>query len=134
MIRSIVVAIKPGVPAQPLLDLATSVVGKDASLHLLSLVPVGVNDDERQRLHNAEEGLAALQSDLRERGWNADATVHLSSMGLGGHLVGVAEELGADLIVLGFSKRSRVGKALIGSDAQAVLLQATCPVLAARLP
>jgi nucleotide-binding universal stress UspA family protein len=46
----------------------------------------------------------------------------------------VIEEIHADLAVIGVRSRSRVGKALLGSDAQTVILQAACPVLAVRSP
>lgn len=44
----------------------------------------------------------------------------------------VAREDSADLIVIGIRRRSRVGKLLLGSDAQTILLEASCPVLAVR--
>ena len=36
----------------------------------------------------------------------------------------------ADLIVIGYRKRSSVGKALLGSQAQEIMMGAPCPVLA----
>jgi nucleotide-binding universal stress UspA family protein len=44
----------------------------------------------------------------------------------------VADEVGADLLVVGIHRRSPVGKVLLGSNAQRILLNATCPVLAVR--
>jgi nucleotide-binding universal stress UspA family protein len=44
----------------------------------------------------------------------------------------VAEEVDAELLVVGMHRRSPVGKALLGSNAQRILLSATCPVLAVR--
>jgi nucleotide-binding universal stress UspA family protein len=44
----------------------------------------------------------------------------------------IAEEIGAELIVVGLHRLSPVRKALLGSTAQRVLLEATCPVLAVR--
>ena len=44
----------------------------------------------------------------------------------------VAEEEQARLIVVGLRRRSPVGKALLGSTAQTVILSATCPVLSVR--
>lgn len=49
-------------------------------------------------------------------------------------LVSVAEETNADLIVIGLRRRSPVGKLLLGSNAQEVLLNAECPVLAVKAP
>ena len=42
------------------------------------------------------------------------------------------EEIDAELIVVGLHRLSPVRKALLGSTAQRVLLEATCPVLAVR--
>jgi nucleotide-binding universal stress UspA family protein len=47
-------------------------------------------------------------------------------------VVGVAEEVDADLIVIGMRRRTAVGKFLLGSTAQRILLEATCPVLAVK--
>jgi nucleotide-binding universal stress UspA family protein len=51
----------------------------------------------------------------------------------GDAVLGVAEEVGAELLVVGIHRRSPVGKALLGSNAQRILLNATCPVLAVRV-
>lgn len=47
-------------------------------------------------------------------------------------LMQVAEQLDAELIVIGLRRRSPVGKLILGSNAQRVLLDATCPVLAVK--
>ncbi|MDQ0093110.1 universal stress protein [Paeniglutamicibacter psychrophenolicus] len=39
------------------------------------------------------------------------------------------QELNATLIVLGLRRRSRVGKLIMGSHAQRILIEADCPVL-----
>ena len=44
----------------------------------------------------------------------------------------VAESERASLIVIGLRRRSPVGKLLLGSVAQTILLQANCPVLAVK--
>jgi nucleotide-binding universal stress UspA family protein len=49
-------------------------------------------------------------------------------------LVRTAETTNADFIVIGLRRRSPVGKLLLGSNAQKVLLDAACPVLAVKAP
>jgi nucleotide-binding universal stress UspA family protein len=68
-------------------------------------------------------GDSGVEHDLRvlERG-------HDASDGL----ADVAEEVAADLIVIGLRRRSPVGKLILGSNAQRVLLDAPCPVLTVK--
>ncbi len=47
-------------------------------------------------------------------------------------VVQVAQRLDAAMIVLGLRQRTPVGKMLLGSTAQRILLDATCPVLAVK--
>lgn len=87
----------------------------------------------------------ALLDDDPEPGYVAEVRAALSDSGLehelrvlerGGdasdELVGVAEELDAELIVIGLRRRSPVGKLILGSNAQRVLLDAPCPVLTVK--
>jgi nucleotide-binding universal stress UspA family protein len=47
-------------------------------------------------------------------------------------LVSVIEETGAELLVIGLRRRSAVGKFVMGSNAQRILLEVDCPVLAVK--
>lgn len=48
------------------------------------------------------------------------------------NLIAVAEETGANFIVIGLRRRSKVGKLILGAHAQRILLDAACPVLAVK--
>jgi len=47
-------------------------------------------------------------------------------------LIGIAESMDAELIVIGLRRRTPVGKLILGSNAQRILLDARCPVLAVK--
>jgi nucleotide-binding universal stress UspA family protein len=49
------------------------------------------------------------------------------------HVLEVAEETGAELIVIGLRRRTAVGKLILGGSAQRILLDASVPVLAVKL-
>ena len=78
----------------------------------------GYADDVRTRLDEA-----GLQHDVR-----------LTSRGrdVADDIISAATEGDADLIVIGLRRRSPVGKLLLGSNAQRILLDAPCPVLAVK--
>ncbi len=47
-------------------------------------------------------------------------------------LITAAEDADAEMIVIGVRHRTAVGKLLMGSVAQRVILEATCPVLSVK--
>jgi nucleotide-binding universal stress UspA family protein len=47
-------------------------------------------------------------------------------------LINLADDVDAELIVIGLRRRSPVGKLILGSNAQRVLLDARCPVLSVK--
>lgn len=128
-----VVGLKPEEDPRPLIELAQSVVDAGAAIHLLSLVRVTTGEDERQHVQKERARVERLAEEVTAAGFEGEGHVDMIAVAAGAEIVRIAERLGADLIVIGLGKRSRVGKALLGSDAQRVLLSAHCPVLSARL-
>ena len=47
-------------------------------------------------------------------------------------VLAAADEHRADLVVIGLRRRTPVGKLILGSNSQRILLEATCPVLAVK--
>ena len=77
--------------------------------------------------------LARLSQELADTGITVDVR---RSMGadVGDQVLSVAEDVAADLVVIGLRRRSPVGKLLMGSVAQRILLGADCAVLAVKPP
>ena len=75
--------------------------------------------------------LARLTDELAGSGIQVDVR---RSMGadVGDQVLEVADEVSADLIVIGLRRRSPVGKLLMGSVAQRILLGAECAVTAVK--
>ncbi|WP_413449845.1 universal stress protein [Georgenia phoenicis] len=73
---------------------------------------------------------------LRDRLDDAEVAYDVRQLGRGNDvatdLVETAEETRAELIVIGLRRRSPVGKLILGSNAQRILLDAPCPVLAVK--
>lgn len=79
----------------------------------------------------AETDIVSLLDDLRARGVDVEVQREMVP-DVADAVVSAAEAAGADLVVVGVRPRSPVGKALLGSVAQRVILDAHCPVLAVR--
>jgi nucleotide-binding universal stress UspA family protein len=81
-----------------------------------------------------EDRVALEQLESRLRGEGIEVVVRDFARGKdpAEDLVDVAEQEQAALVVIGLRRRSPVGKLLMGSTAQKVLLEAACPVLAVK--
>lgn len=76
--------------------------------------------------------MAALEARLAASGVEHEIRQFTSSQLASDDVLEAAEKVDADLIVIGVRRRSPVGKMLMGSDAQRILLQADCNVLAVK--
>jgi nucleotide-binding universal stress UspA family protein len=81
-----------------------------------------------------DESLGTVHDLLHETGVEHEVRQLVRGSDPSEDLIAVAEEVDADLIVIGLRRRSPVGKLIMGSNAQAILLDAACPVLAVKAP
>jgi nucleotide-binding universal stress UspA family protein len=75
---------------------------------------------------------AGLANELAASGLSYEVKTAADTHDSAEELIRTAETTGADFIVIGLRRRSPVGKLLLGSNAQRVLLDAACPVLAVK--
>ncbi len=80
----------------------------------------------------AETDLGDATRLLEESGVDYDVRQLTRGFEAAEDLVSVAESNDAELIVIGLRRRTPVGKLILGSNAQRVLLDAHCPVLAVK--
>jgi len=87
---------------------------------------------ERQDMNQAQRGLEYAEALFKEN--NISCKTHLLIRGLssGEDMVEFAEENNIDEIIVGVKRRSKVGKLLMGSTAQYVILNAHCPVVTVK--
>jgi nucleotide-binding universal stress UspA family protein len=87
-------------------------------------------DEKEAAQHEAE--LAQVRARLEAEGIAHEVRPLVRGNEPAEDLVAVAEELDAELIVIGLRRRTPVGKLIMGSNAQRILLDAPCPVLAVK--
>ena len=94
----------------------------------------GGQDFDAGEARRFEAELAAVQEQLDEAGVEHEVRQLVRGNEPAHDLIEVAEEVNADFIVIGLRRRTPVGKLILGSNAQRILLDASCPVLAVKAP
>ncbi len=79
-----------------------------------------------------EAELVDVQERLRAGGRHVEVRQLVRGNDPAEDLIAVAEESHAECIVIGLRRRTPVGKLILGSNAQRILLDASCPVLAVK--
>ncbi|HYO40143.1 MAG TPA: universal stress protein [Nocardioidaceae bacterium] len=109
---------------------------EEAQLRNARLVVVnshrGSRDLDRSDTVSSEEDLAAIRQELRDDGVDHEVRQLVQGLDPADDLVNVANDVQAELLVIGLRRRTPVGKLILGSNAQRVLLDAPCPVLAVK--
>lgn len=85
--------------------------------------------DERYTL---EDQLVALEQRIKEAGVRYDLVHGVHGREAHEEILDAAARHRAELVVIGLRRRSPVGKLIMGSTAQRILLDAACPVLAVK--
>ena len=92
----------------------------------------GGRDFDADEEIRSEAELDAVRKDLDDAGIEAEVRQLVRGQDVADDLIAVAEEVAADFIVIGLRRRTPVGKLILGSNAQRILLDAQCPVLAVK--
>ncbi|HSL60423.1 MAG TPA: universal stress protein [Desulfotignum sp.] len=103
----------------------------DGQVVVVTSMKGGVNTDQRE-VQEVEENLRQAKMFLDEKKIPCETHLLIRGMEPGEDIVGFAKDTGAEEIIIGVKSRSKVGKLLFGSTAQAVILQAHCPVVTVK--
>jgi nucleotide-binding universal stress UspA family protein len=128
----IVVGYVPKPEGQAALELSVT----EAAMRESSLVVVNSHRGAREfrsgDAAGSEPELSDVRSQLEAAGVQHEIRELVRGLDPAEDLLKVAEEVSADLIIIGLRRRSPVGKLILGSNAQRILLDAPCPVLAVK--
>jgi nucleotide-binding universal stress UspA family protein len=109
---------------------------EEARLRQLRLVVVnshrGGREFGRDDAIESESQLDEVKRELDGAGVEYEVRQLVRGLDPAEDLVNVAKEVEAEFIVIGLRRRSPVGKLILGSNAQRVLLDSPCPVLAVK--
>jgi nucleotide-binding universal stress UspA family protein len=89
-------------------------------------------ESEQQSIEDAERGLEWAKSMFTDNGISCKTHLLIRGMAPGEDIVEFGRENSVDEIIVGVKRRSKVGKLLMGSTAQFVILHATCPVVSVK--
>ena len=113
---------------------------ESASLLIVRAVPMSSGENtsaargKARDMQAERDRMAALVETATQRGIAATGQVEVidHSASVSEAVIALADREEVDLLVVGVRRRSPVGKAVLGSDAQDILLNANCPVLAVK--
>ena len=92
----------------------------------------GGRDFDGEEARRFDELLGRVQQELDERGVEHEVRTLVRGNDPSEDLIEAAEDSNAEFIVIGLRRRTPVGKLILGSNAQRILLDASCPVLAVK--
>lgn len=109
---------------------------EEAQLRHAKLVVVnshrGGREFDREDALESEAQLQEVRDELSAAGVEHEIRQLVRGMDPAEDLINVATDVSAEFIVIGLRRRTPVGKLILGSNAQRILLDAPCPVLAVK--
>lgn len=102
-----------------------------ASVEVVTSMQKGT-ESEKKDIEQAERGLDYAKSLFEEAGISCNTHLLIRGLSAGEDLIEFAKENQIGEIVVGVKRRSKVGKLLMGSTAQYVILKADCPVVTVK--
>ncbi|HEY3437459.1 MAG TPA: universal stress protein [Actinotalea sp.] len=112
--------------------LAHAVVEAGAHKQDLVVVNVSATSDPPEKTFATEKELAHVDGTLSRSGVPFTIRQLVRGRDAAEEIVELAAEIDAGLIVIGLHHRTPVGKLLLGSNSQQILLDAACPVVAVK--
>jgi nucleotide-binding universal stress UspA family protein len=114
--------------------LATAI--EEAKLRGSRLVVVnshrGGSDYDNSESSKDDQEMASVRATVEKSGIDFEIRQLVRGFEPAEDLISIAEASSAELLVIGLRRRTPVGKLILGSNAQRVLLDAHCPVLAVK--
>ena len=108
---------------------------EEAKLRNSRLIVVNSSREGPQSTHDAriaDEVLDSARAELDGLGIDYDVRGLVRGLEVAEDVVDVAHAEKADLLIIGLRRRSPVGKLILGSNSQRILLDADCAVLAVK--
>ncbi len=128
--QNIVVGYIPTPQGTAALDAAIQLATTDRAR--VTVVNTGRAGNYADALFATAEDIDAIDAELAKAGLDHEVRQPTEGHAASEAILQAADEVGADLIVIGIRRRSPVGKVVMGSTAQNILLDATCAVLAVK--
>jgi nucleotide-binding universal stress UspA family protein len=100
----------------------------------VTVVNTGIHGNDSDPSFANSTEIDAIGARLTERGVTADVRQPVQIEVPAEEILRVADEVAADLIVIGLRRRSLVGKLFLGSTSQQIIIDAECPVVTVKRP
>jgi len=103
----------------------------NATVLIVTIMAEGMEKDQ-ERITETEAGLETAKTHFDKKKIPCETHLLIRGIDPADDLVNFAKETQADEIIIGVKNRTMVGKLLLGSTAQAVILNAPCPVVSMK--